>query len=1241
MKKEKLQPNQVEATLFVGLGGIGSRIIQGVRKRCIFDSLENVQFVTMDTDVNDLERIESGPSIVAIQTSSSRSVKSYLKNDSVAKNEWFPENKILDDKTVSEGAGQVRAISRLALNATIKQGKISMLYKAIDNLYMKNGSDRNRAVKIIIASTATGGTGSGIVLPVAMMIRHYLKKNYPESAAIIRGFIVMPSIMDTVIDSESERKSQRRNGYATIKEINAFMMKASGAFDYEPRLNRYRDLHITVPTTSAGNEHLSNLPFDFCFLLERTDSNQKNMQTLSQYEDYAAQCIYEQNIGPMKYSANSKEDNIIKEFSNPQKLGRCRFGGVGASVIRYPYEEIRDYIALDWAQNSILGIATAKELSDDMREKAIEKSWMIYDHKFEKEYQKWLGDPLASQDEPKLRNRYIEYVESDTSDFTAKLKRDFLQRKIDLLSNKVSTVGDDGDPFRFAMEKVAEEYFGHINTKAANIIGSNLLLTENGTVTYKDKMDEFGDSVSPNRGQYGATYADIENLSHFIDHSVEIEKNVENFIKGLFDSEDIIGKNLEPHRLGSYLSSGNRAMHPNAARYVLYKLLKYLEDASKVNIPYTRAELTALLKGHTNPDSKEKIKLFNVRAVGGNEQSLLEMCQSCDEVDGGLVEAINKDALPNCRKFLNNYYNDVKEAYDRLINSVLIRVALKRISMLCDTYEKFYGTFSTKVFSIEKSREDIVGRLTNITGNCVYNLFGSAELLDTLARRANPGKVEGSNDQLYADIFHAMCENTEIDEINRFDEFSSEVAINVFDDVIIKNYKESVELICDQILDKDILQAMKLEYETICDIKIAATDDQEKKNATKALRNSTDELLNHIKRMMRKGMNLACPSISKNDFDEEREVSAIAYSEKLVDFSGIRINKLLDAKNASNSISKYELHFFRSIYGLTPIQLTKLCSPSMDKEELAKCVDIGSIDSNVEIGDYFVAYQEYMESIGPDCKLNALITPHIDKSWNSISVMPELDLDYQSHLMRDIHQAFFYGFLFDIIQKYKPSTYDPNTSVYRYYDEKNDPKNFTVSNGTPCDKFDEVLDGLYFDRAAVKSIKTIAFSYREADKRSRKGYEESTFNKALQNLSRVKLIGETELLNENEDIEALKNTPTSVFEIPIMYYNSLMVSDDIDEIRAMTEAIVNAIEYQISAKEKVSDVKPHLAKLLVEHHNLLLDNYVKFSNFLAMGVDIASNDAMIAIHKCIKNIVDDILQNGNELYTLEQFSSNK
>ena len=291
MKRENLKPNEVSATLFVGVGGIGSKIIKGVANRSIHDNTENVRFVVLDTDVNDLIRLESGAVVSTVQTSSPRSIKDYLGNDQHAKKHWFPENRILDDKTVSEGAGQIRAISRLAINATVKQGNISTLYKAIDELYLKDGSDKKQAMKIVIASTAAGGTGSGIAMIVGMLVRQYIRKNYPESAAIIRGLLLLPSVMDTVIDTESERESLRRNGYATIKEINAFMMKGSGFFDSVPDLKRYRDLHIAVPTTAAGNDRLECLPFDFCFLMDRADSNQGSMQTLTQYIDSAAQSL--------------------------------------------------------------------------------------------------------------------------------------------------------------------------------------------------------------------------------------------------------------------------------------------------------------------------------------------------------------------------------------------------------------------------------------------------------------------------------------------------------------------------------------------------------------------------------------------------------------------------------------------------------------------------------------------------------------------------------------------------------------------------------------------------------------------------------------------------------------------------------------------------------------------------------------------------------------------------------------
>ena len=52
---EKIQPNKVNApTLFVGVGGVGSRIVKGVAKLSVKDDTSNIRFIVMDTDANDL-----------------------------------------------------------------------------------------------------------------------------------------------------------------------------------------------------------------------------------------------------------------------------------------------------------------------------------------------------------------------------------------------------------------------------------------------------------------------------------------------------------------------------------------------------------------------------------------------------------------------------------------------------------------------------------------------------------------------------------------------------------------------------------------------------------------------------------------------------------------------------------------------------------------------------------------------------------------------------------------------------------------------------------------------------------------------------------------------------------------------------------------------------------------------------------------------------------------------------------
>lgn len=126
----------IAPTLLVGLGGTGSKIVCRVSKLVNEEQREHLGFAVFDTDINELRDIQrANPFIKIIQTSTRLSVGEYLNMDTHARDTWFPVNAILNSKTLTEGAGQVRAISRLAFDTAIRAGKLEQLHEAIQDLY--------------------------------------------------------------------------------------------------------------------------------------------------------------------------------------------------------------------------------------------------------------------------------------------------------------------------------------------------------------------------------------------------------------------------------------------------------------------------------------------------------------------------------------------------------------------------------------------------------------------------------------------------------------------------------------------------------------------------------------------------------------------------------------------------------------------------------------------------------------------------------------------------------------------------------------------------------------------------------------------------------------------------------------------------------------------------------------------------------------------------------------------------
>ena len=180
-------------TLIVGLGGTGSSIVNKVCQMVTEEERQRIGFAVFDTDANEMKEIrESNPSIATIQTSTNLSVGEYLDIDTHSRDTWFPVNAILNSKALTEGAGQVRSISRLAFETAVSAGKMEPLHKAIEDLYKLEGNEYEQALRIIIVSSLAGGTGSGLILPVALYIKNYLATRFRQSTNITRGFFLLP-----------------------------------------------------------------------------------------------------------------------------------------------------------------------------------------------------------------------------------------------------------------------------------------------------------------------------------------------------------------------------------------------------------------------------------------------------------------------------------------------------------------------------------------------------------------------------------------------------------------------------------------------------------------------------------------------------------------------------------------------------------------------------------------------------------------------------------------------------------------------------------------------------------------------------------------------------------------------------------------------------------------------------------------------------------------------------------------
>ena len=1172
-------------TLIVGLGGTGSKIVQKVYNLATPAQRKNLSFVVFDTDINELRDItEKTPAIKTVQTSAKLTVGEYLDADRFARDTWFPVNKIMNRKALTEGAGQVRSISRLAFNTAIQQGKLAPLEEAITNLYIMSGDKGAQAMRVMLVGSLCGGTGSGLLLPVSLYIRNYLKTSLQQGSAVIRGFFILPEVFYKVIHTVPERNNLKCNAYAAVREIDAFFMKGDGS------LPENYDLHYMVPTPGSNIRlDMADSPMDFCFLYDAQNMDGQQLKTFPDYLDHAANCIYAQSIAPTSKRSNSSEDNVIGEVV--QAGGRNRYCGAGSSLLEYPVDDVTRYLTLIWARDNI------------------STEWLNLDREFKKKQKEYLTQKRNGINAQPV-DRVAEYISGVEAGAKADPKDPFLASVwgmcYEYKPNGIIPLNPYWKHYQAKLEEHIKDAIKDVKEE------EDIKAIIDDCKAAKTACDPDAKSGSSSVGGLGNKFDTwYTTLLEFKEVTTKYTQSIgERLAYSLFRDESDYSMTDEQYRIEYWMrqaNGGSGMIHPNAIRFFLANTLTDLKRKfSEMNGSAMLGEKSGNQDGgvgNTKQNCEEYWKNFEKNAFDDDSTEEEETESSgyykrthMNETEWFRQILYKKDiAAARDELFgkMESYFTKTNAYWELNVSCIVYATAIKYLESLIAAYESFYDVLEKKVAGLNKDIEEleekyVINDADEKDGKTVRYVCADKECLRAISDEViNLGSSLDIPAELTRIIYTKVRRYAMADTKPKSERYFSDT----YEGSILDFYKRSIMASYESTVCMDVLSA--LSYEATV------------KRSDEELSDSDKEI--YAKHVIESVKHRARPFIDSPIGREPRVIPACTYSTKLAE-ADVPGRKSFVSQNlsdyggvADNDIDPNRIVFFQAVYSLRANELGKFAPPR--KAETFT-------DSNG--GEYYRAYFERINRIHPDPRRSRAITPHIDRWWHVITKLPDLDDESQKKQEYDIDAAFFWGMLNGAIVYDKD---DLMKYVYKlnieYFDEeiKGEDAELTVSNGTPCDNFYEVLDALTIFPKVVNDIMDNTGRRVVHDLNGQVKLENSYLFHLLKKFRIAEFpinVGEAKdevVLKETRDgileqqqsmldeNESRMGTTRSILEIPLLmkrsvpaedYYEETMMhllGTELSEIKKYLERFCNKIEFQ-----------EEYAKLLIAQYELFFDN---------------------------------------------------
>ncbi len=967
-------------TLLIGLGGTGSRVVNNVVKELHKNNKEfnngEICCAVLDTNVNDTEAIiDSNTGVPVIPTSKAQKIRDYFENyHHLHMETWCPQSPAFLEDSMIDGASELRLKSRITFMDCLESGVIEQLEFMINDVLKNNSGSK---IRIMIVSSLSGGTGSGMFIQVALWLRKFLK----QSQITIRGIFLLPDVFVSTIkdirDNKTTRVRHYCNAYAAIRELNTISkILKNNSVDLAEKIS-LGSLFDSLDDADSGKP-----VYDFAFFVDDKDENGVRLESITEYEKMVAQLVYMQLYAPMRDDMYSEEDNAFLSFiDNEEPL----YGSCGTSKAVYPANNVKMYCAIRASQDALTG--GWKKIDSEIDALIEEK----------KQREK---DGLFSNEQIDIRAQFIKIFDEKTSvkaEETAK-DRFFLAISKD---TKNETKVKDGD-------KVVIKY----SDKVADFI--KLLKNQkiDVEVTRHSGTDDFAIDAD---AFVSADHSKQDLLKRISDDETGLEEVLDNFDKKVDEYADGIVNSVFPYSMGEVKAS-NRCtiyglltkpnnmgtwdfIHPVAARYLLYKLVEKMERD---------------IKGIVLKDSKDE-------ALAGGDFGA-----QFDNLATPATEN-SPEAFLNSRKWYQNeaaFHDVFEKKYAQFITSKIAlcekyekeclqvsvyRKLIERLNVLIKKIETFFIKLNDVQEKLNTELISNINETADITGKTMFvyatqknkeSIYGTLDFeLDSSNSKINKSVIDAIYGSVCAEKRPSNPENSAYVNISVITSFVKEI-VGTFKEKIDSdsNNSENVNMdiytaLC-KASDAEFVEkgGKKKEAGGLDDLDLV-TGAVRKNNETEQRHRSA--FLNCKNKLFR----MAAPFLIHDKELSDNELGTVTTRPKTFwgfspevtaacPFIGAELGINADLQS-DKAYPKNELYCYRAVYGMEAAYVPKF--------------------NELKGGDYYTCYSAVINDMIKDAEgrqgARAFVrTPHLDMNWHR--TLPYITPEKQ----KQDELEFFHGF---------------------------------------------------------------------------------------------------------------------------------------------------------------------------------------------------------------------------------------